>query len=67
MEHMEQKMQELYDAAPVHHVHDSGYFEPHVNSDCGLGDSYSRGFERGTSNWECVTCDSCLKSKPNAD
>ncbi len=43
-------------------MHDSGYFEPHINSYCGLGDSYSRGFENGTTNKEKVTCKRCKKS-----
>ena len=48
---------------PVHKVNDSGYYYPHLNSCCGLGDSFDKGFENCSSDWSNVTCKSCLKQK----
>jgi len=46
---------------PVHFIHDSGYYEPHVDTYCGLGDSYSRGYEKFTKDINKVTCKKCLR------
>lgn len=51
-------------ATPVHKTHDSGYYYPHIDTFCGLGDSYDRGFEKGTMDWSKVTCKRCLRHKP---
>ena len=48
---------------PVHKIHDSGYFEPHIDTYCKLGDSFDKGFEHGTKEWDKVTCKRCLKQK----
>ena len=52
---------------PIHKANDSGHFEPHVNTDCGLGDSHDKGFENGTTDWSKVTCKKCLKHKPSSE
>lgn len=48
---------------PIHKTQDSGYFEPTVNTYCGLGDGYDKGFLKGTIEWDKVTCKRCLKNK----
>ena len=48
---------------PIHLIHDSGYYDPWVNTYCGYGDSYDKGFEKGTTIKEEVTCKRCLKFK----
>lgn len=48
---------------PVHKILNSGYFEPHIDTYCKLGDSYDKGFERGAEDWDKVTCKRCLKQK----
>lgn len=47
-------------------VQDSGYYEPHLNSYCGLGDSFDKGFEYGSTQWLNITCKKCLKHKPKS-
>ena len=49
---------------PIHFVQDTGYFEPHVDTYCNLGDSYDKGYENGSTDWSKVTCKKCLKHKP---
>jgi len=48
---------------PVHKIHDSGYFEPHIDTYCKLVDSFDKGFEYGTKEWDKVTCKKFLKQK----
>lgn len=49
---------------PIHMLHIGGYFDPDVNTYCRLGDGFDRGFNRGTQDWNKVTCKNCLKQKP---
>lgn len=45
----------------IHMTNDSGHEYPHIDSYCGLGDSFDKGFEYGATDSGEVTCKKCLK------